>query len=61
VEVDAIEPRTLRALVRDAIESHIDPRVLEATRRIEEQERRTLELFVKRVGKSITMRGEKGE
>jgi hypothetical protein len=42
VELDAIPPRTLRQLVRDCIERHIDPDVLERTRTIERLERRSL-------------------
>lgn len=43
VEVDAIPPATLRALVQSYIETHIDQDQLERTRLIEEQERRTLD------------------
>jgi hypothetical protein len=42
VELDAIPPRTLRHLVRDCIERHVDPDVLERTRTIERLERRSL-------------------
>jgi hypothetical protein len=45
VELDAIHPDTLRALVRDAIERHIDFRQLEVLRIAEEEERRALEHF----------------
>jgi hypothetical protein len=43
VELDAIEPDTLRSIVREAIESHFDPAQLEALRRTEQAERETLE------------------
>ena len=43
VELDAIPPATLRALVRDCIERHIDPAILRRTWNLEEQERATLE------------------
>lgn len=42
VELDAIPAEQLRALVRDCIERHIDPRRLRATERIEAEERVTL-------------------
>jgi len=42
VELDAIEPETLRALVREKIEQHINQRVLCALLRTEELERETL-------------------
>ncbi len=42
VEVDAIEPGQLRALVRDAIDQHVEPHILAETRRIEAAERETL-------------------
>lgn len=42
VEVDAIPAPTLRQIVRDAIERHIDPDRLRITRLVEEQERRGL-------------------
>ena len=42
VEADAIAPATLRALVRDCIEKHIDGDALERTKLVEEQERETL-------------------
>ncbi len=42
VEVDAIPPSTLRSLVREAIEQHIDPGALELTRSVEASERRVL-------------------
>lgn len=47
VEVDAIKPSTLRQLVRDRIESHIDDEALERTRTIEEAERETLAAVAK--------------
>lgn len=39
VELDAIPPNTLRQMVRDCIERHIDPYALAYVRAIEEQER----------------------
>lgn len=46
VEVDAISPDELRALVRGAIESHIDHDYLDRTRRIEAAERDTLTTII---------------
>jgi hypothetical protein len=43
VEVDAIPPDTLRDLVRDAIEQHVDQDEFERLQVIEQQERMTLE------------------
>lgn len=43
VEVDAIDPDTLRDMVRDAIEQHIDKDELQRLELIEKQERETLE------------------
>ena len=42
IELDAIPPLTLRDLVREGIEQHIDPYCLQQTRRIEAQERGAL-------------------
>jgi hypothetical protein len=42
VEVDAIHPDTLRALVRAAIEQHVDERQIAAIRTVEESEREIL-------------------
>lgn len=42
VELDAIPPATLRALVREAIEQHIDPDQRDRTKHIESLERETL-------------------
>lgn len=39
VEVDAIPASTLRQIVRDAIEQHVDPEALRLTRIVEESER----------------------
>jgi 5S rRNA maturation endonuclease (ribonuclease M5) len=41
VELDAIPPNTLRALVKEAIEGHMDPWRLQQLRMVEEQERET--------------------
>lgn len=48
VEVDAIPARTLRAIVTDAIEAHLDPHHLEVTRLAEEEERELLYRIVNR-------------
>ncbi len=45
VEVDAIPPAMLRDLVRECIEQHVDEHALEATQKVEVQERETLEQF----------------
>jgi hypothetical protein len=45
VELDAIHPDTLRAIVRDAIERHVDFRQLEVLQAAEESERGILEMF----------------
>jgi hypothetical protein len=42
VEVDAIPPDELRALVRDAIEQHVDPVAFEKTKQVEAEEREGL-------------------
>jgi hypothetical protein len=42
VELDAIDPNTLRNLVRAFIEAHVDPRQLEILRAAEESERELL-------------------
>ncbi|MFH8496680.1 hypothetical protein [Streptomyces coeruleorubidus] len=42
VEVDAIPPDTLRRIVRDGIEQHIDPRALRLSKRGERRERQSL-------------------
>lgn len=42
VELDAIPPAMLRTIVRNAIERHIDPDILERTQRAEALERETL-------------------
>jgi hypothetical protein len=42
VEVDAIPPGQLRDLVRECIEHHIDPDLLERTRQVEQAERESL-------------------
>jgi hypothetical protein len=41
-ELDAIHPDTLRAMVRECIERHIDRDALQRLRMVEEQERQTL-------------------
>jgi hypothetical protein len=46
VELDALPPAILRALVRECIERHINQDVLNTTRRIEELERETLDKYV---------------
>ncbi len=42
VELDAIPPATLRALVRSCIERHIDPEILARTKEVERLERASL-------------------
>jgi hypothetical protein len=49
VEVDAIPPVDLRALVRDRIERHVDPSRLEHLATVEDEERKILEMFADRV------------
>lgn len=49
VEVDAMPPATLRALVKNCIEQHIDKRALKATEEIEAAERETLETITRQV------------
>jgi len=46
VEVDAIAPSTLRTIVRDAIEQHVDPEKLRITKMIEAGERADLYRWV---------------
>lgn len=43
VELDAIDPETLRDLVRDSITQHVDQEALEKTKAIELEEKATLE------------------
>lgn len=45
VEVDAIPPRTLRAMAKAAIEAHIEPTAYAALRRAEEEEREAIRAF----------------
>ena len=52
VELDAIEPETLRGLVRDAIESHVDPDVYARIRTVEAAERQSINDFGLRVSKT---------
>jgi len=47
VELDAIDPDTLRGLVRDCIERHVDKRKLEIIRVAEESERQQLAMFAR--------------
>jgi len=49
VEVDAIEPTTLREIVRTCVEQHIDERVLRTTRAIEREERASLRALAAQV------------
>jgi hypothetical protein len=51
VEVDAIDPDRLRALVRHCIEKHVDQRALEVTRTAEQSEREILEMMARKMGK----------
>jgi hypothetical protein len=48
VEVDAIPATTLRQIVRDAIEQHIDPEALRLTRMVEDSERAGLQALAGR-------------
>lgn len=50
VEVDAIPPATLRQLVSDCIEQHVDTDQLEVTKLIEESERKSLRDFAQSWG-----------
>lgn len=50
-EMDAIDPRRLRSLVRDAITRHIDPYNWNQLQRIEAEERKTLAMLAKDWGK----------
>jgi hypothetical protein len=50
VEVDAIAPDTLRRLVRECIEQHIDPRRLKRLKAVERLERATLEQYAAAFG-----------
>ena len=45
VEVDAIPPATLRDLVRECIEAHVDDHALVATQKVETEEREAMEQF----------------
>jgi hypothetical protein len=47
VELDAIEPDTLRKLVRECIERHLPPDELDRLREVEEAERESMVEFVK--------------
>jgi hypothetical protein len=49
VEVDAIEPVTLREIVRTCIEQHIDERALASTLTIEREERASLRAIAEQV------------
>lgn len=49
VELDAIPPDDLRAIVRDCIERHVDPDALRRTKQVEKEERRTLKRLSDRV------------
>lgn len=46
VELDAIPPRDLRRLVKDAIEQHMDPRELRTLKMVEEQEREGIKVVM---------------
>jgi len=56
VEVDAVPPATLRVMVRDCIERHIDPWRLTQLRRVEAQERETLKRIVGAMEQAIALR-----
>jgi len=46
VDLDAVPPNTLRNLVRTCIEQHINKRVLAATKKIEAEEKESMEEFL---------------
>lgn len=48
VEVDAIPPRGLKQLATGCIERHIDRRALAELRRVEDEERTTIELMIEK-------------
>jgi hypothetical protein len=50
VELDAIEPNTLRALVQEAIERHLPPEQYEALKVAEESERQLITELVGMLG-----------
>lgn len=52
VEVDAMDSNTLRRLVRQAIEQHIDQHALELTKTVERSERETLQNIANDHGRS---------
>jgi hypothetical protein len=54
VELDAIPPATLRAMVREEIENWIDPAAVEAMRMIESEERTRIAEFVRDFGSTKT-------
>jgi hypothetical protein len=54
VEVDAIPPNQLRALVRDCIEQHVDERQLAVTRAAEKSERETVLALARALDKERT-------
>jgi hypothetical protein len=45
VELDALPPQILRDMVREVIERHISPEMLESLREVEASEREQLEMF----------------
>jgi hypothetical protein len=50
VELDALPPRVLRALVKEVIETHISERALNVLRTAEESEREQLMMFARAAG-----------
>jgi hypothetical protein len=51
VEVDAIDPDRLRALVRQCIEQHVNQRALEVMQIAEKNEREILDRMIRKLGK----------
>lgn len=59
VEVDAIPPATLRQLVSDCIEQHVDGSILARNQTIEEEERRTAALLPDFLGEITSRRARR--
>ena len=52
VELDALPPRILREMVKTCIERHIDPFLLDITKKSEDLERKTIEQILSQLGTS---------
>jgi hypothetical protein len=61
VEVDAIDPDTLRTLVRDCIEEYVDERKLKVMEVAEASERELLEKLAASIGKDKGRSKKKGK